>query len=417
MKTNFSLKNRIVIAFTIQTLLFSVFAYTTLVLYVDYIEESLLYDHLSKYLDAYIDGIDKNKEPLISADIKIFNSDQQVVPNFAKSLGPGGHEVVLEMGSAYHVLNKTIGNRQFTLIKDQTDFEQNEANINMLALFILLLFSLVSFLFSVSLADKIIKPVVNLAEKVSILNVDNFNSIKLDYPNDEIGLLVKVIYEHIFTLNHYLQREKWFTGDISHELRTPMMIISSSMDLLKLQSTTHKQQIEIYQRIDDAVENVNELINTFLLLARGKAENLSEEDKFDLTVLAQNVIENLRTYSEDKNIHFRVITESSDKLSINAALFSIVLTNLVKNSILNTDQGEISITLQRDGFVVCDSGKGLTDVIKQFINGSEVVIAPGSRHNQGLGLSIVKRVCEREKWIISAYNGDNGGACFMVNFL
>jgi len=416
MKANFSLKNRIVIAFTIQTLLIAIIAYTTLNLYVDYIEESLLYDHLSNYLDAYIDGVDKNKEPLVSADIKIFNSDHQSLPEFAKNLGLGGHEVVLKTGSAYHVLNKKIDTRKFTLIKDQTVFEQNEANINILTLFVLLLFSIVSFLFSRSLADKVIQPVVDLSEKVSILNVDNFNNIKLDYPNDEIGLLVKVIYEHIFTLNHYLQREKWFTGDISHELRTPMMIISSSMDLLKLESTTHEQQVQIYQRIDDAVENVNELINTFLLLARGKAENINEPDKYDLTLLAQNVIENLESYSDDKNIHFKVITQSTEKLPVNSALFSIVLTNLVKNSILSTDRGEISITLQNDGFIVCDSGKGLADVIKQFINGSEIVIAPGSRHNQGLGLSIVKRVCEREKWNIIAYDGDNGGACFMVNF-
>jgi len=416
MKTNFSLKNRIVIAFTIQTLLIAVIAYTTLNLYVDYIEESLLYDHLSNYLDAYIDGVDKNKEPLVSADIKIFNSDHQSLPEFAKHLGQGGHEVVLESGSAYHVLNKTIDSRAFTLIKDQTDFEQNEANINMLTLFVLLLFSLVSFLFSRSLADKIVRPVVNLAEKVTILNVDNFNNIKLDYPDDEIGLLVKVIYEHIVTLNQYLQREKWFTGDISHELRTPMMIISSSMDLLKLDSTTHEQQTQIYQRIDDAVENVNELINTFLLLARGRVENTNAPEMFDLTLLTQNVIDNLESYSAGKNIHFRVNAESEEKRPINSALFSIVLTNLVKNSILNTDEGEISVTLQSDGFVVCDSGKGLTDVIKQFINGSEIVIAPGSRHNQGLGLSIVKRVCEREKWKIISCDGDNGGACFMVYF-
>ena len=141
MKTNFSLKNRIVIAFTIQTLLISAIAFSTLNIYVDYIEESLLYGHLSDYLDAYVVDIDNNNKPLVSADIKIFNSDHKNIPEFAKNLGAGGHEVSLESGSAYHILNKQIDHRYFTLVKDQTDFEQHEEFINNLTIMILAFFT------------------------------------------------------------------------------------------------------------------------------------------------------------------------------------------------------------------------------------------------------------------------------------
>lgn len=416
MTTKLSLKNRIVIAFTIQTLLVALIAFSTIGFYVDYIEETVLYEHLSQYLDAYVSELDEDRVPAVPKDIKIYTGDKEDVPIFAKNLGTGGHEIMLENGTAFHVLNKYYDNRLFSLIKDQTEFEKIEDNINLLTLMVLLLFSVVSFVFSRSLADRIIQPVVSLSEKVSGLNVDNFNDIKLEYPNDEIGTLVKLIYDQIYTLNLYLQREKWFTGDISHELRTPMMVISSSVDLLKQSTIKPEQRTQIYQRIDNALRSVNELINTFLMLARGKAEDQGEPVLCNLSELAHEVIDKLENYMGNKNINIRIVSDSTVMLPVNSVLFSIVLSNLVKNAIFNTDEGEIVVILKQDGFQVKDTGKGLPGLVKQFINGSDFYVPLRNNNHFGLGLAIVKRVCERERWSITAYDGDKGGACFLVGF-
>ena len=416
MPTNISLKNRIVIAFTIQTLLIVVIAFSTIGQYVDFIEETVLYEHFEKYLDSYVSEINSGKTPAVPADIEIYYRNSEKIPEYARDLGVGGHEIVLDDERAYHVLNKQYGDKLFTLIKDQAEFEKTEENINIMTVIILIVFTFVSFVFSKTLANRVIQPLVVLSKKVPQLNVDNINNVKLDYPDDELGELVKVIYDHIHTLNHYLQREKWFTGDISHELRTPMMIISSSNDLLKMQTTTDAQRFQIYQRIDGAVSSVNELINTFLLLARGKGSEDSGAKACDLMPLSNDVVEDLKSYSENKNINFSVESEGELLHSVSTPLYSIVLTNLVKNAIANVDSGEIVVTLQSAGFKVSDTGKGLPDVVKQFINGGEVVVTPRNNKHFGLGLSIVKRVCERENWTITAYDADNGGACFMISF-
>jgi len=415
MQSNISLKNRIVIAFTIQTLMIATIAFFMLNIYVKYIEETLLYEHLSKDLDAYVAHLEQNKMPLLSKDVQVFWGDRKNIPAFSKNLGLGAHEVVLDSGFSYHVLNKTINDVEYTLIKDQTKFEKIEAKISEYTLIILTLFTLLSFLFSRALADKIIRPVVELSGKVSTLNTDNFNHIVLDYPDDEIGALVKVVYEHVNTINLYLQREKWFTGDISHELRTPMMIISSSIDLLKLNTMSEEQKNKIYQRVEDAVANVNELINTFLLLAREDQGNRLENKSCDVLALTHTIINNLKPYAIDKSIAFIVVSESSEFSPINSGMFSIVLTNLIKNAILNTEKGEIKITLQNNAFTLTDTGKGLSTKIKHYINRDGDLSAKKS-DDQGLGLSIVKRVCERENWSITAYDCDNGGACFTVNY-
>jgi len=415
MQTNLSLKNRIVIAFTIQTIIIAAIVFLMLSVYVRYIEKELLYEHLSKDLDAYVTDLDNNKTPLLSEDVKIFRADHKRIPDFSKNLGLGAHEVVLDNGFSYHVLNKTINGIKYTLIKDQTEFEKIEAKISRYTLIILTLFVFISFFFSRSLADKIIRPVVDLASKVSRLNTDNFNHIVLDYPDDEIGTLVKVVYEHVNTINLYLQREKWFTGDISHELRTPMMIISSSMDLLKLNTMNLEQQNRIYQRIEDAVSSVNELINTFLLLARESQSDVSENISCDVSELTHTVINNLKPYVQNKPIKFTVLNESKTLFSVSSGMVSIVLTNLIKNAILNTESGAISVIVKSNGFTLSDTGKGLSINIKHYIN-KEGIAAFKKSDNQGLGLSIVKRVCEREKWSIVAYDCDNAGACFTIDF-
>lgn len=416
MKNNITLKNRIVIAFTIQTLLLALLAFSTISLYVDYIEETVLYEHYDSYLDSYVIELDEGDTPSMPVGIKIYNRTQQEVPGYAKNIGLGGHEIVLENGTAYHVLNKQFDNRVFTLIKDQTKFESTEKMINSLTLITLFIFTVVSFLFSRSLANRIIQPVVNLADKMPALTVENLHETQLDYPDDEIGKLVKVIYDHVNTLNSYLQREKWFTGDISHELRTPMMVISSSVELLESASISDDQKTQLYHKIAVAIENVNELINTFLMLARKKDDNNLENASCDLVELTHNVIESVKPLIEEKKIRFKVHPEKPAIHQINSMLFSIVLTNLIKNSIAHIDEGEISVVLEQDSVVIKDTGKGLPAIVKQFINSDDITSTSRNNSHLGLGLSIVKRICERQQWGVIAYDNEEGGASFMIKF-
>jgi signal transduction histidine kinase len=414
--SRFSLKLRIVIAFTIQTLLLAVVALSTINLYVDYIEESVLYEHLSKYLDAYVSRIDDDRKPVVPVDIKVYSANDGDLPEFVHGLAAGGHEVMPESGGAYHVLKKQYANGLFYLVKDQTVFEKQETEINVLALLVLLLFAVVSFVFSKSLADRIVQPVVTLSRKVSQLNVENMSDIRLDYPDDEIGGLVKMIYDQVNELGHYLQREKWFTGDISHELRTPMMVISSSIDLLRQGSPTPEQKEKIYENIENAIKGVNELIVTFLLLARGKDGDEDELVHTHVVDVANGIVDNMKLYAVDKSIRFKVNADEDYVVSLNPTLFSIVLSNLVKNAVFNTEKGEISVSISRQGFQVKDTGPGLPDVVRQFINGSGALPLKRSDSHVGLGLSIVKRVCEREHWQIITCDRDQGGTTFMVDF-
>src|SRR5690606_10199067 len=96
-----------------------------------------------------------------------------------------------------------------------------------------------------------------------------------EYADDEVGDLAKAFDHSLGQLYSSLMRERFFTSDVSHELRTPLMIIASSCELMlasgKLAPIQHTQLTRIHR----AAQEMADLVQTFLMLARAdKAESL-----------------------------------------------------------------------------------------------------------------------------------------------
>lgn len=408
------LKNRIVIAFTIQTLFITVVAFSA-ISYVDYIEDSVLYQHFEAYLDAYVEEMEAGVKHIVPKGTRIYESTHQSVPDFVHGLTVGIHNIELADGSAYHVLKKDYAGREFVLVNDQSKLESTEFFFNFITLVVFASIILTSFVFSRSLARRIVQPIVNLAAQVRQLTPQNYREVDLDYADDEVGELVKVVYEHIHTVNQYLQREQWFTGDISHELRTPMMVVSSSIELLKQNGISNEQKDLLFQRIDDALENINEMISAFLILARNRQDDAEGNTETELAELCYSVIDNLKPSFSGKDINIHIHADHAIKRTINSVLLSIVVSNLLKNAIANMRKGRIDIYIKQNSLVIEDNGSGLPDVVEEFVNQDSVVVKRGNASYLGLGLSIIKRICEREGWSIHATRGESGGACFTLN--
>lgn len=410
------LKNRIVFAFTLQTLFVTLVTFSAIVFYVDHIEDSVLYQHFDAFLDVYVEERAMGIEHIVPADTKIYQAGEPSMPEFARELSVGAHNIELVDGRAYHVLKKDYAGLEFVLIKDQSELESTENIFNFITLMVFASIILSSFVFSSSLARRIVQPIVNLTAQVRQLTPKNYQQVSLDYADDEVGDLVKVVYQHIHTVNQYLQREQWFTGDISHELRTPLMVVSSSIELLKQDGVSAEQHQLLFQRIDDALQSINEMIGAFLILARNKQDEASANVETDLAELCYSVIESLKPSFTGKDIDIHIHADSTIRLMLNSVLLTIVVSNLLKNAIANMRKGRIDIYIDQDSLVVEDNGSGLPVVVKEFVNQGGVAIKRGNVSYLGLGLSIIKRICEREGWTIQATSSESGGARFTLNF-
>lgn len=413
LKKKYPLKNRIVIAFTIQTLFITLVAFSA-IFYLDYIEDSVLNQHFEAFLDAYVEEMAKGIEYIVPADTRIYQSSDESIPDFVRDLSPGTHEIELADGKAYHVLIKDYAGGEFVLLKDQSELESTERVFNFITLIVFASIILTSFVFSISLARRIVQPVVSLATQVRQLTPQNYQQVELDYADDEVGLLVKVVYEHIHTVNQYLQREQWFTGDISHELRTPLMVISSSIELLKQNGVSDEQKDLLFQRVDGALDNINEMISAFLILARNRQDDAKNDAETDLAELCYAVIDSLKPSREGKEIDIQVHADHIIKAIVNSVLLSIVVSNLLKNAIANVRKGRIDIYIEQNSLVIEDNGSGLPAMVEAFVNQGDVAVKRSNASYLGLGLSIIKRICEREGWTIQAARSESGGARFSL---
>ena len=97
-----------------------------------------------------------------------------------------------------------------------------------------------------------------------------------------------------------------------------------------------------------------------------------------------------------------------------ACLLETVMSNLTRNAVRYTKKGGITIALLPDGFEIRDSGEGIPQedlgkIFKPYWQGQN-----GSPEGHGIGLSLVKRICERRHWTLSASSAPGKGSVFGV---
>ena len=253
---------------------------------------------------------------------------------------------------------------------------------------------LLGWLLARSLSNRILVPIFKLAEAVRSLGVQKENA-RLDYDPtpDEVGVLAETVDHLLIRISEFTRREREFTAHASHELRTPASVIRGAVEILE--SRIGDDQIKIkapLERIDRAVMEIERLIDTFLLLAR-KEQIPDQNDTCDLREVVTEVVASHRYLLGSKPVEVKTDTADSGSVRAPAALVTIAIGNLVRNAFQYTTRGRIEIIALGDRVSVRDSGPGI-DAAKQKI---------------GVGLTIVKRLCERMKWQFTISESAEGG--------
>jgi signal transduction histidine kinase len=238
-----------------------------------------------------------------------------------------------------------------------------------------------------------------------------------DYARDEVGALARSFDETLGRLRAALGREKLFTSDVSHELRTPLMVLATSCELLMEYPRLDERSRTQVGRISKATAGMNQLVETFLLLARTEGKNAPQGQQATLSQVAEELVDTWRQPIEDKGLHFdfqRGEAGTTDDTLYNAPLLRSVMGNLLRNAWHYTDHGAISLTLNSNGFRVEDSGIGIPlekqeSMFQPFVRGDEQ-----RGEGLGLGLSLVQRICANQRWSVTLTSREPAGCCFTV---
>jgi signal transduction histidine kinase len=336
------------------------------------------------------------------------------LPKDLRHLEPGFHEVFRE-NLSYHAMVEIVDGRRYVLLQDQSDFEERERVLFAVALvgFVLAL-ALAVFLGWV-LARRVMAPVVRLARQVrhrdQLLGLAP--PLAPDYAADEVGELAVAFDATLGRLRQALTRERLFTSDVSHELRTPLMVLASSCELLLENPALDQRARAQVERIARACEEMRDLVQTFLMLARTQRDEAGAP-RITLNAVAEQLTALWREPIESKGLMLTFEPGVPSEALYNSTFLHAVMGNLLRNALHYTDSGFIRLTLETTGFVVEDSGVGIPEekreaMFQPFVRGNEK-----RGEGLGLGLSLVQRICENEGWSVSLSTMEPNGCRFYV---
>lgn len=413
-----SLAQRIIIAFALMSALVAGSFALGIVATVHLVEEKLISAGLGGDLNRLLlmDSVsDWTHRP--EPDQLFYYSNGRgdfALPKDLRHLEPGFHEVFRE-NLSYHAMVEIVDGRRYVLLQDQSDFEERERVLFAVALvgFVLAL-ALAVFLGWV-LARRVMAPVVRLARQVrhrdQLLGLAP--PLAPDYAADEVGELAVAFDATLGRLREALTRERLFTSDVSHELRTPLMVLASSCELLLENPALDQRARAQVERIARACEEMRDLVQTFLMLARTQRDEAGAP-KISLSAVAEQLIALWREPIESKGLTLMFEPGEPSAALYNSTFLHAVMGNLLRNALHYTDSGFIRLTLQATGFVVEDSGVGIPEekreaMFQPFVRGNEK-----RGDGLGLGLSLVQRICENEGWSVSLSTMEPNGCRFYV---
>jgi signal transduction histidine kinase len=184
---------------------------------------------------------------------------------------------------------------------------------------------------------------------------------------------------------------KEFTENASHEMQTPLAIIRSKLDLLIQENLSEKQSKNV-QPVYEAIEKLSRLTQSLLFLAKIENNQFSQTSSIDIKEKIEQKIQAFNELWQNQNI---AVSTSLNPLHVNMnnELADTLLNNLFSNATRhNFPQGFIRVRLIGKQLTIANSSsqKRLDDqrIFSRFYKQAE-----GSSHN-GLGLSIVKQICD-----------------------
>ncbi|QGZ66632.1 ATP-binding protein [Paraburkholderia acidisoli] len=228
----------------------------------------------------------------------------------------------------------------------------------------------------------------------------------------EVKALVDAIDQLLAQLRQSLVRERAFTADAAHELKTPLAAIKVQAQVALSVDDPAMQRLAM-QRVVQGVDRSARLAEQLLLLARLDEHERIPARAVDLRESIDDAIARHAAHAHDKGIALRAHVQSERAIDADPVLIGILLDNLVDNAIkYGVHQGHVEVSLCERGEMQClavrDDGPGvaaadLARLTDRFYRASGAQ-SPGS----GLGLSIVERIANYFNGAMTLGPGNDG---------
>lgn len=262
-------------------------------------------------------------------------------------------------------------------------------------------FILLITLSSLYISRRTTKPIKYLLGATEKFSKQQFEHVGLNR-KDELGMLAAGLNQMGIQLNDYIQYQKQFVSNVSHELKTPLAAIRGFSQYLYEGENTDEELKKVYYHLVNESDRLTKLINELLILSRfDKATQELNIESTNLSELTDNVVKESRPKAEKKEITIETKLKEEVYGNVNKILVSHAIANVLDNAIkYSKPKSQITVEIftreNKAVIKISDQGIGIAQsdidmVQERFYRAKNSLIASGS----GLGLSICKEIMEK----------------------
>jgi signal transduction histidine kinase len=266
-----------------------------------------------------------------------------------------------------------------------------------------------------------LSPVIGLANVVrtwdpkkpdlEALDPDNLSS---DLDGD-VETLARALHGFATRIESFVERERNFTRDASHELRSPLTVLKVAADVLVEEEGQSPFARRAAIRIKRSVREMEALIESFLILAREGDTGLPEED-FVVNNVVRDEVERAELLLENTPVQLSLQEDHAFALHASPKVLSVLLGNLLRNACTYTDAGRVIVSIGADFVRIEDTGVGMNAEELGKIFTPYFRAGRSSRGGNGIGLTIVKRLSDRFGWKLDIQSQLGVGTIVTVQF-
>lgn len=213
-----------------------------------------------------------------------------------------------------------------------------------------------------------------------------------------------------------VERERTFTRDASHELRSPLTVIKVATEVLLADEGNgggRKFARRHLERIRKATRDMEALLEAFLILARDAESGLPAED-FLVNMVLREELERAQPLLKGKPVEVRLEEHCQLLLHAPAKAVGLVLGNVVRNAFQHTERGHVTALVGADGVRIVDTGSGMVLDPEHGPMGGSGRSAPA--RNGGVGLTVVRRLSDRFGWPVRFESMPGRGTAVSIGF-
>ncbi len=292
----------------------------------------------------------------------------------------------------------------------------------------------VAIILAIILSQNITRPIRELRQVAGNIGSLKFNQYYEGTRKDELGELgtelnhisqklentIKELYVEIQKGKNIDRMRRRFVAQVSHELQTPISIISSYTEALTDGIVDEDEVLEYYQVIEEESEKMSRIIRDLLELSQLEADTLSFEFKeINLRDTLATLMERYQHIIEGKQLRFsyvdscqRAVTLVGDVLRLEQGI-----TNILNNAIKHSDDlVKVDVYNEKNGTVISIMNSGepipqedMAHLFESFYKGKH----KGEKEGTGLGLAIASQIFTKHNMAYSIENLDHG-VCFVL---